>query len=320
MKKLLFYALSIVLITQSCSQSDDFFDERSTWEEEKGQQEISFPESVEAYGKAVAKELRTTVLRLNEMNVDYSKADGSKEFREKFYKDWYDANPTIAKSRASGMSFSGMMDPTEFAEGYRQLTEVQLDFVQQIINECEKSTSYLDLKDRLITMKKKICAQVAEIEQERLLNVISVLYYAIQEISYLEEQGLMLRTPYNDILISRVKTRNVENDGSIIAGCTKFLTSVWGIAVGEPTPYGEVVASVVTVIVGVGMAAVMMYEVVTCKQDKMTLFCEDMYELCTKHDKKNNAPNSGGWGRTMCYECYHYCLAQGVWDCPRPKF
>lgn len=56
------------------------------------QQEISFPDHIEAYGKAVAKELRVTVLRLNEMNVDYSKATGTKEFREKFYKDWFDAS------------------------------------------------------------------------------------------------------------------------------------------------------------------------------------------------------------------------------------
>lgn len=124
------------------------------------QQEISFPDHIEAYGKAVAKELRVTVLRLNEMNVDYSKATGTKEFREKFYKDWFDANPTIAKTRATGVPLTSIMDPIEFAERYKALTEIQLDFVQRIIKECGKSTSYLDLKNRLVDMKEKVCAIV----------------------------------------------------------------------------------------------------------------------------------------------------------------
>lgn len=29
-------------------------------------------------------------------------------------------------------------------------------------------------------------------------------------------------------------------------------------------------------------------------------------------------PNTGGWGYTMCQRCFDYCVAQGVWSCPRP--
>ena len=119
MRKLFFYVFSIFLCMQSCSQSDDLINGKFDLEEEKMQQEISFPDHIEAYGKAVAKELRVTVLRLNEMNVDYSKATGTKEFREKFYKDWFDANPTIAKTRATGVPLTSIMDPIEFAERYK---------------------------------------------------------------------------------------------------------------------------------------------------------------------------------------------------------
>lgn len=121
MRKLFFYVFSIFLCMQSCSQSDDLINGKFDLEEEKMQQEISFPDHIEAYGKAVAKELRVTVLRLNEMNVDYSKATGTKEFREKFYKDWFDANPTIAKTRATGVPLTSIMDPIEFAERYKAI-------------------------------------------------------------------------------------------------------------------------------------------------------------------------------------------------------
>ena len=63
MRKLFFYVFSIFLCMQSCSQSDDLINGKFDLEEEKMQQEISFPDHIEAYGKAVAKELRVTVLR-----------------------------------------------------------------------------------------------------------------------------------------------------------------------------------------------------------------------------------------------------------------
>ena len=322
MRKLFFYVFSIFSCMQSCSQSDDLINGKFDLEEEKMQQEISFPDHIEAYGKAVAKELRVTVLRLNEMNVDYSKATGTKEFREKFYKDWFDANPTIAKTRATGVPLTSIMDPIEFAERYKALTEIQLDFVQRIIKECGKSTSYLDLKNRLVDMKEKVCAIVPEIEQERLLNVISVLYYAVQEISHLEDQGLMLRTPYNDIRISKIKTRgNWEGGGGLVSGCTKFLSTVWTIAVGEPTIIGEGVAAVVTAVTVVVVAGVVMYEVVACAADELNKDdCTNRFVDCINSGGEWTKKNSGGWGRTMCELCYRYCETQGVWECPRPVF
>jgi hypothetical protein len=34
--------------------------------------------------------------------------------------------------------------------------------------------------------------------------------------------------------------------------------------------------------------------------------------------KSGSEPGDGSGGKTMCNACYEYCLAQGVWDCPRP--
>ncbi|WP_455963037.1 hypothetical protein [Bacteroides bouchesdurhonensis] len=319
MRKLFFYVFSVALF-MSCSQSDEFTNELTVLEEETMKDEISFPEPIEAYGKAVAREIRVTVERLNEMNVDYSKANGSKEFREKFYKEWFDASPSIARTRAAGISVPTVMSPTEFAERYNELTEAQINFIQQIIDECKKSTSYQNLLDRLSDMKEKICSQVSEIEQERLLNVISVLYYGVKEISYLEDQGLMLRIPSNNIQLSRVKTRG-ENDDFIPASCRKFLATIWTIAVGEPTAAGEIVASVASVTVLVGSTLVFMYEVIVCAAEESEDFdCANEYGICMGNGGKWTERNSGGWGRTMCELCFRYCQKEHVWECPRPIF
>jgi hypothetical protein len=102
MKNLIFIVFSIALLTQSCSQSDDFIDKQSVFEEEIVEEEIDFPKQVEAYGKAVAKEIEITVAKLNDLNMDYSEVVDFKDFRKKFYEDWYNASPTMARSRATG--------------------------------------------------------------------------------------------------------------------------------------------------------------------------------------------------------------------------
>lgn len=45
----------------------------------------------------------------------------------------------------------------------------------------QKSKSDQDLLDRLIDLNEEIHSQVPEIEQERLLNIIAVLYYGLQK-------------------------------------------------------------------------------------------------------------------------------------------
>lgn len=58
MKNLIFIVFSIALLTQSCSQSDDFIDKQSVFEEEIVEEEIDFPKQVEAYGKLWLKKLK----------------------------------------------------------------------------------------------------------------------------------------------------------------------------------------------------------------------------------------------------------------------
>lgn len=83
----------------------------------------------------------------------------------------------------------------------------------------------------------------------------------------------MLRTPYNNIKLSKVKTRGPEDGGNIGEWCRKITATVWTIAIGEPTPAGEIVASIVTLAV----AGVYVYEVVVCasQQSSNTSYCNE---------------------------------------------
>lgn len=321
MRKLLFIVFSVALLMQGCSQSDIFMDEQYVSEKEIVREDIEFPKHIEAFGKGVAKEIEVTVGNLNDLNIDYSEIADSTNFREKFYKDWYNANPTVAKTRAAGTTYPlDMMSATEFMEKYNSLTNVQLEFIQKIIGQCKKSRSDQDLLYKLIDLNKEIHVQVPEIEQERLLNIIAVLYYGLQKVSYLEAQGLMLKTPYNSIKLSKVKTRSGnENIGSIVGYCRDLTGTIWAIALAEPSPYGEVGATAGTVLIWVGAAAAITYAVISCNEVEKNSneeFCMEKYLKCT--ETKYGDAHTGGWGYTMCHRCYDYCIMQGVWSCPRP--
>ena len=112
----------------------------------------------------------------------------------------------------------------------------------------------------------------------------------------------MPATPQSKIKHLRIKTRSESGD-SFGDSCRSFLATVWVIAVGEPTPAGEIVASVATVIVG----GILLYEVVVCAAQ--TIDCAAKYAECV---------DNGSLPSWKCYDCFVYCQGQNVWDCPRP--
>lgn len=98
---------------------------------------------------------------------------------------------------------------------------------------------------------------------------------------------------------------------SVSSNCRKFLTAVWVIAVGEPTPAGEIVASVITVWV----AGELLYEVITCRKNAADInYCIEQYDKCMDGSLGNE--HSGGWGYSICSRCLDRCRAQGYWVCP----
>ena len=354
MKSYLMYVFLASLWFVGCTQDEGWF-AMSEASEDVDDVEIVLPESVDDYGQAVAMELHNTVERLVEMNADYSEADGSVEFKEKFLKDFYTNSPTIRKKRTIGETMPQIgMAAEEFAECYRTLTEVQIKFIHRIIDECENSQSDYELLKKLSHLKDVIYTEVPEIEQERFLNVVSVLFYTVKELNHLEAQGMTLTPQKTRLNIPRLRNSsettkdeddgggnnggggsgddgNGDNDGGsgggggaigggvpgggassgVSPGCRKFLTAVWVIAVGEPTPAGEIVASVITVWV----AGELLYEVITCRKNAVDVnYCIKMYDKCMDGSLGNE--HSGGWGYSICSRCLNRCRAQGLWVCP----
>ena len=176
MKKWLIYVFSTGVCLWGCTLNEEWTEFTSP-KDEVQDMKIELPKSSDDFGQAVADEIEVTVKKLVEMNVDYSDANGSKEFHDRFYNDFCQANPNLAKKRLRGETTLPTISPEQFAEGYASLTETQIKFVHKIIEECDRSTSDHDLLVRLISLRDEIYAEVPQIEQERLLNVISVLFY-----------------------------------------------------------------------------------------------------------------------------------------------
>ena len=334
MKKLLVCVFAIGLCFWSCSQTEEWA-ELSSPKDEVQDMEIQLPQASEDFGKAIAGKIGTTMEKLVEMNVDYSDADGSKEFRDRFYNDFYQINSYSTKKKSQGEIAYPTITPEQFAEGYASLSEIQVGFIHKIIEECDKSTSDHDLLVRLVSLRDKICEEVPEIEQERLLNVISMLFYSVQELNRLAAQGMTLKTTNNVGLFPRLMTSSEGGGGNeggsnpsvtIPPECRTFLSSIWIAATIEPTPVGEVIAFIGTTVI----AGVIMYQYMACPAESSSSdditnsdfdYCVERYTNCEESNENGWAErNSGGkYGHSMCYECYNDCLLNGVWDCPRPK-
>lgn len=286
MKTCIFTSVLIVmmLIFSQCSKLGN--------ESDFGKEELSLPQSVEQLGKAVAKDLHSTVVNLHRMGVDYSDADASEAFYGRFMTDYLAASPNAAKTKGH-VDFAEMTSPEVFVQGLKNLTEIQLKYIDKIIAKTSEPDSYADMRCALKDLSIEIQQSVPDIQQERLLNIISVLYYSSIELQYLEEQGLMPRTPRS--VLNSIKTRSEWISDS----CRKFLAATWAIAVGEPTPAGDIVASVLMVYVG----AMLLYEVIVCKKSYSTnrAKCQKRYEDCY-------SPIPDG-----CSQCLQYCLTQGTW-------
>ena len=257
-------------------------------------EEMILPENSRLLGVSLAKELNETVRNMHKAGIDYSRAKDSEEFKERFCEDFLAANPNAKKTRANISEYR--ISPTEFARRRKSLTKIQLTFIERIINESRVCVSDEDFCNRLMNINKDIYATVPEIQQERLFNITSVLYYCIKEIQELEKQGLMFPTPQNTVQRTLIKTRSEGVSGSY---CRTFLATTWAIAVGEPTPVGEIVAFVATVY----MLGELMYEVTVCRENR-----EELHEYCVEHFEDC-------WPkyRDHCSDCLQYCETQGVW-------
>lgn len=258
---------------------------------------LLLPKDIEEFGESVADNLRSTVISMHKSGIDYSDADDSEDFLNRYYSDFCHANPImndpIYKSQLEALS-----DPQIFLQGYMALTEIQKEFINRIIEDVENSSSYEEIHKNLIRINKDIYSDVPEIQQERLLKIVSVIFFCCTELQNLEKQGQMIPTPQSEL--RRIKTRSEFDDIEDNWGstCRTFLATVWAIAVGEPTPLGEIVAAVYTVYI----AGRLFYEVVVCNRSSSNYnYCQERFEDCY-------SPIPDG-----CSQCLQYCLQHGYW-------
>ena len=297
MRKNLFLVLLCVFLLLFCfcctSDSDNLFVDDNLESIE------NFPNPIKEYGEAFALELREIVINLHKKGIDYSDANASNIFKNRFYKDVYQASSKYNKTKSSVDIFQEqLLRPEVFSQRIKCLTKIQLEFIDKIIMECDKSISYEDLLGRLIDLNKDIYTNVPEIQQERLFTITATLYYGVREIQHLKEQGLMPETPQSYMQRLLVKTRSESGGGTSIGdSCRKFLATTWLIAVGEPTPAGEIVASVATVVV----AGVLLYEVIVCKSSSDVDYCIERFKDCVDQPYDR------------CSTCLKFCIVQGYW-------
>ena len=118
-------ALTIVLLISSqCSKSE--------FESDLKKEELCLPQSVRQLGKAVADDLHSTVINLHKMGVDYSDADASEAFYNRFKEDYKYASAWSSMTEADKEMISVFSSPELFLQGFRNLTKIQLKYIDRI--------------------------------------------------------------------------------------------------------------------------------------------------------------------------------------------
>lgn len=279
----------------------------------KEKEKNNFPKEIADFGKTLAKEFRQTVYNLNKQGVNYLDVENSIEFRKRFYSDWCNANSCAKKNELSINDLQ--LSHESLYEMYQNLTSIQIEFINYIIEEGKHCRTADDFLIKLLEINEDIYLQVPQIEQERLLFITAGLYYLINEFQILEQQGQMLILPYNNITILKTRSESGES-GGFWNSCRQFISDI-ALIIGTELMTGEVVSFVTKI---AGAAA---FTIIVCLSlpgdTDYKMYCTDMYVKCVNSGGEWSLPNSGGYGKSMCDACREYCISQHVWDCPRPK-
>lgn len=258
----------------------------------------NFPAHIQEMGESVANGINIAVNHLNEMGVDYSDAENTEVFRGRFMDDLSKVNPLITKNSELNPT---NLDAETIIERIGNLTEIQLIFIRRIIKECDESSTVSEFLNKLVEINEDIYSSVPKIEQERLFYVTSILYYGYKEIYGLEKQGIMIRSSDDDIKFLKVKSQTEVID---LGRCKKIVSTVWMAALVEPSPFGEALATAVTLYVG-GM---IIYEYLVCRDSASSSNCIDLFTQCVTYRWQQD-----------CSTCLSNCIVQGSWPrwmCP----
>ena len=289
------------LLLSQCGITDRFDDVDASLSE--------IPESSKELGVCVANKINNAILFFHRNEINFS--DGTNvASRDQFYEKFALVYPELQSRSSQKTLVSYRVTPEEFAKGMKELTDIQISFINRIIQNCYQCNSYNEFYRVIEAINKDIKAMVPKHQQLRLYNVTAVLYYGFREIQNLESQGVMALTPTRRFSRVPILSRSEESGETFGATCRKILATVWTIAVGEPTPAGEIVASVASVL----YAGVFLYEVWLCvsnsneNEEGETGNQSEIYHYCQERYLKCLTPIPDG-----CSICLQFCLVQGYW-------
>lgn len=305
MKKLLLAIIFSIFLLQSCSTS---VDNLSVDQEEFS--EINLPKSSDAYGKSVATEIRKIVNNLNMKGYNFSKIQNRAEV-DKFYNEAYKGSSnTELNSENSPFSTTSLIRTIEKKDEY---TTKQKDIIDQIAKSYGDRKSDQDFKENLIKISTKVYRNIPKIEQDRLFNIIAVLYYGISEIQQLEKKGQIIR---NNSLNTNIPRLKASNEGGNNETCRQEQSAI-SYVIGFISWTGEKVVNVTQAAAGALGGFIITW--CTTRESDNVARCAEVFSACQTPGNHPSWVNSmPGTSNSRCAECLNECLrSNGEWKCSR---
>ncbi|GHE36995.1 hypothetical protein GCM10017764_20260 [Sphingobacterium griseoflavum] len=294
--------------TQSCSKIEEGLelpDENAS--------ALHLPKESEAYGKAVAQEIRNIALNFSKKGIDYTRVNTSPVIKKQVITELYKDIPRVVQttSTQANFTFESRVPP----ENFSALTDAQLRLIDKILDEYRISKSDEALFKKLKILNEEIY-RLPEIEQERLFNLSAALYYGLKEINSLKKEGLMAPTGLFSSNNPRLKSFSKNGDGGSggNTGECKQTESATAIAVGS-----EIVINGVKHVVkqSAYAAARALWIVTACLlQTSSGPDCEALAIRCV--EKRYKIVN-GRPVKMECAPCRSFCVSNGYWNhrsCP----
>jgi len=278
---LIFTILSLTLFYQ-CAQDSSIndFEEINT--------EFKYPDKISSWGKKFASNIEKGVIRSK--NSDFLNKTSN---IEKVFLDTLNINNS----------------------GLVKFSKEQLEILNLMAKARNESDTYSSFSIKLNEINNKIEKTIPKAEQEELFYITATLDYGLKKIFKLGRKGQI-----NELLRGRkaigakfsqqgcppglefdVCQRVCDFPQVIPLGCNveeqswwndpNTFGTIWVIALAEPTPIGEVVATTLTIAIG-------SYYVLTRAE------CISKYVNCKRYTQNTN-----------CGDCLHYCVVQGNWNC-----
>ena len=174
-----------------------------------------FSEQAQEWGELFAETLTTTAKEVRRQQIELSDREAVEKVSRNITLDilenkgWIAADDSDFNARVRSSSEVETQLPVPLSEllASDELTETQRGVLQRIEEARLSSDSYGEFSNRLATINNEIPAIVPKEEQALLFSVTSILYYGLEAMNDLVDQGLLPGHPEReDIILSQSKS------------------------------------------------------------------------------------------------------------------